>query len=123
MFALCTACDEIVGLTRPGDPADSGDDANHLRDGGADAPDAKDISSDGATVYNDWRSHSLWSTFDTTTLGSKVKSFVGGAFDGRYIYIAPANGEGWPPATQPEIPPAGEDNSAPRPKAQSARNS
>lgn len=32
---------------------------------------------------------SSWTTFDTTTLDPLAKGFVGGAFDGRYLYLVP----------------------------------
>ena len=32
-----------------------------------------------------------WSTFDTTTVNVGAKGFIGGAFDGRYVYFVPNN--------------------------------
>lgn len=32
-----------------------------------------------------------WSTFDAATVNTNAKGFIGGAFDGRYTYFAPAN--------------------------------
>jgi hypothetical protein len=32
-----------------------------------------------------------WTTFDTTTVNVDAKGFGGGAFDGRYLYLVPAN--------------------------------
>lgn len=32
-----------------------------------------------------------WTTFDTTTVDANAKGFVGGAFDGRYVYLVPSD--------------------------------
>lgn len=32
-----------------------------------------------------------WATFDTTTVNASAKGFVGGAFDGRYVYLVPSD--------------------------------
>ena len=34
---------------------------------------------------------SSWSTFDVTTVDQKAKGFVGGVFDGQYVYLVPAD--------------------------------
>jgi hypothetical protein len=33
-----------------------------------------------------------WETFDVSTVNSAAKGFIGGAFDGRYVYLIPYNG-------------------------------
>jgi hypothetical protein len=37
-----------------------------------------------------WTSPSSWTSFDTATVNSTVMGSAGGAFDGQYVYIAPA---------------------------------
>ena len=37
---------------------------------------------------------SAWETFDTTTINSEAAGFLGGVFDGRYVYLVPCTGNG-----------------------------
>jgi hypothetical protein len=50
-----------------------------------------DEQSGGAGDYHDMTVASLWDTFDTTTASSRALGFVGAAFDGQYLYLAPQN--------------------------------
>ena len=51
----------------------------------------------GSTGWHDVTNNAFWSTFNTTTVSQYAGSFVGGAFDGRYVYLAPdANQPGAP---------------------------
>jgi hypothetical protein len=62
-------------------------------------PDINFAGSDGATVaagvmvrYDTmapFATGTSWSAFDVTSLNSEAGGFIGGAFDGRYIYLAP----------------------------------
>jgi hypothetical protein len=42
-----------------------------------------------ATLYNGVNLPANWSAFDLNSLGSGYSGFVGGAFDGRYVYLSP----------------------------------
>ena len=57
-------------------------------DAGANADAASDSV---ATVYHDMTNPAFWSTFDLTVVSPSAKGFVGAAFDGRYVYLVPAN--------------------------------
>jgi hypothetical protein len=45
-----------------------------------------------STGFGELRATSCWATFDLDRLGSKVTGFEGAAFDGRFLYLAPAKG-------------------------------
>jgi hypothetical protein len=40
-------------------------------------------------TQGDFTSGAAWTTFDTTTANASAQSFLGGGFDGRYVYLAP----------------------------------
>lgn len=56
-------------------------------------PYGQDTAQDGIVArYDTWApfaSSSSWVTFDTATLGPEVQGFLGGVFDGRYMYLSP----------------------------------
>jgi hypothetical protein len=55
--------------------------------------DAADDAGDGSVIaYNDLTAASAWSTFDLRSAFSAAHDFAGGAFDGRYVYLAPSAG-------------------------------
>jgi hypothetical protein len=75
--ALLTSLDDLgVGL----DAGDAGDAAVEANVGDADA----------GTTFHDLKSPSSWSTFDVGTLRAATYGFLGGAFDGRYVYLVPS---------------------------------
>jgi hypothetical protein len=62
----------------------------------ADAPDAADAAADAVMAgYNDVTLAANWTVFDTTTFDANAKGFVGGTFDGRYVYFAPYDNGGY----------------------------
>lgn len=42
-----------------------------------------------ATTWSSLGDGSKWATFDLSTISASAKNFSGGAFDGRYVYLAP----------------------------------
>jgi hypothetical protein len=42
-------------------------------------------------THADFGTKASWQAFDTTTLNNAASSFIGGTFDGRYVYFAPLN--------------------------------
>ena len=64
--------------------------ADAMLDAGCDA--TLDATGDAAAVFHDITNPSYWTTFDTASVNAGANSFVGAAFDGRYVYFAP-NGD------------------------------
>lgn len=64
-------------------------------DAPSDAP-ASDVTTDApvdaGTVYNDMTDKTKWETLDIASLTGGVTGFVGGAFDGKYVYFSPNQG-------------------------------
>jgi hypothetical protein len=61
--------------------------------GSADAGDGLPSNDAAVESWNDLSTPTYWTKFDTTTILPSAKSFAGGSFDGRYVYLAPnANG-------------------------------
>lgn len=92
-FALASCSDDEFAPPSTGDAAATADGSSA---DGASAIDASDASADAPaadvvapTVYNDFTKTSSWSTFDTSTLVGSPGGFYGGAFDGKYLYLAP----------------------------------
>ena len=52
------------------------------------APDGVVLRYDSHASFSD---KSSWTTFDTTTVNGIASNFIGGVFDGRYVYFAPNN--------------------------------
>lgn len=74
-FGALAACAALIGL-EPGEPRD---------DGGADGADA------AVNPYSDITDPNKWSTFDLQSLlGTSSANYIGGTYDGRFVYFAPA---------------------------------
>jgi hypothetical protein len=56
---------------------------------GGESPDA---SSEPPVTYHDLTTLEQWETFDLSTLDKDARAFVGGVFDGRYVYLVPNGG-------------------------------
>lgn len=96
MLVACTAIQctllaptdaELRGSAPATTVTEAGADAD--RDGAV----GHDGSADGAQgepVYNDVASAAFWSAFDLTSQYPIAKDFIGGAFDGRYVYFPSA---------------------------------
>jgi hypothetical protein len=74
----------------------SGPDAETGTDAGLDSSTSAEASSDGPTgeaeagsPYHSIGDVSLWSKFDVSTVNAGLQGFAGGAYDGRYVYLAP----------------------------------
>jgi hypothetical protein len=88
LLSALGACVDLRGLSNgprdaPGD-VDGGDPSSKTlasSEGGDDAA--------TPTVYGDFTDSARWSTFDLANLPKAPHGFVGGAFDGRYVYLAP----------------------------------
>ncbi len=97
----CGAADSSVTMeagpdVRPDAP--SSPDAEAGADAGLDGSSTPDAPSDGAmgeaeagNPYHSVGDLSRWSKFDVSTVSGGLHGFAGGAFDGRYVYLAPHN--------------------------------
>jgi hypothetical protein len=74
-----------VGSETSTTDASTGNDADHLGDAGS----RRDAACHGPFVYNDMTSAAYWSTFDVSTVNASARGYLGGAFDGRFVYLAP----------------------------------
>ena len=88
------SADGPVGNDSTTDSSDGGQGDSNLSDTspGADAPaDALDSGPepDAADPYHPINQSSYWATFDVSTLDGGARGFLGGTFDGRYVYLAP----------------------------------
>ena len=83
-------------------PHDGTADASDTSQGDSNVPDGSgtDVSADAldsgstsdgdaADPYHSITDQAFWTTFDVSTLDGGAKGFLGGAFDGRYVYLAP----------------------------------
>jgi hypothetical protein len=87
--AMLTACSLVVSLDGLSEgPSRASTDADP---GEADAPRTDACAPPGDLSYNDMTSPSFWSSYDLSA--QKPPSFVGGAFDGRYVYLVPSRAE------------------------------
>jgi hypothetical protein len=63
-----------------------------IADGGTEAGDAPtDVNGDAGPVYSDITDTSKWETFDMSGLTNGDVHYVGGTFDGRYVYYSPTD--------------------------------
>jgi hypothetical protein len=84
------ACNALVGNTDVHLAESDASTADGTTDDATGNTDGAEAGPDGpATVYNDVTLPANWSTFDLNGLGSAYSGFVGGAFDGRYVYLSP----------------------------------
>jgi hypothetical protein len=81
--ALTVGCQGVLGLTQ---------DTIVEVSAKADASAPKDGGVDGGVQYHELTTLADWSYFDTTTVSSNSQSFLGGTFDGQYVYLAPSSG-------------------------------
>jgi hypothetical protein len=79
----CPSCGDAMPLDVTGTDArgDAGTPADAAKDGTADGP---------VTVYSDISNPLNWTSFDLSAIGG-LSGFIGGAFDGRYVYFSPNN--------------------------------
>jgi hypothetical protein len=80
---LALGCQGVLGLTQ---------DTVVELPVGTDASVPSDASVDGGVEYRALTRLANWSSFDTTTVSPKSKSFLGGTFDGHHVYLAPSSG-------------------------------
>jgi hypothetical protein len=82
LLAPAIACAGILGL-EAGTPRDT--------DAGTDGPITLPEAAPGVT-YHEMKDPSRWSSFNLARLGNGSTGWLGGAFDGRYVYYAPFQG-------------------------------
>jgi hypothetical protein len=76
-----------------GPDAETGADAGLDGSTAVDAPGDSPTGADTGSPYNSIGDVSRWSKFDVSTINGGLQGFAGGAYDGRYVYLAPhANG-------------------------------
>jgi hypothetical protein len=81
---------DATAESRPNDGAAAAGQAD-----GADDAGPNDATSDAPpTIYSSLSDLAKWSTFDVATLDAGALPFLGAAFDGQYVYLAPGVGSG-----------------------------
>ena len=99
-LVACVGCHAILGLDDPTIARDDGGSETSTSetstggDGGATdgGADAIDDAPDVVVTYNeDWENPSLWNSIDLSKINLGTSSFIGGVFDGRYIYFPPSS--------------------------------
>jgi hypothetical protein len=94
-FAVASSCNSLVGNgdVHPASDASADDGGGDVTapdgadgNGGPDAPQESGV----VTTYNDLGSLQLWQSIDLGKVNSDFTGYVGGAFDGRYLYFAPS---------------------------------
>jgi len=86
------ATDGGIDSSTPADAATPDGDAT-IADVAADAPLKAEAEASTPTVYTDVTDASNWEVFDIASWLGATPSFTGAAFDGRYMYYAPASVE------------------------------